>query len=289
VDRHGKVIERAVRDLVVNGRDPRLSPDGKRLLLVTGLMSAGELWNYDLSGRAPLPLGPRNNTVSPIWQPAGREVAFTIGTNSYVLTLPADGAVQSPHALSVIGMPQAWSATGELLFQWPMGNPDIFATSVQSGGTRKIVASEYGEFGAALSPSGRWLAFVSNRTGQNEIWVQAYPQGVPVRVSANGGDESQWSADGRELYYRRAQTMMVVAVRINSDDFSFAQPQELFSGPFAPSSGVFSRSYDVARDGRFLMLLPADANSARTTASIIVVQNFAEELKRRVRRVSAGP
>ena len=110
-----------------------------------------------------------------------------------------------------------------------------------------------------------------------------------MRVSANGGDEPQWSADGRELYYRRGQTMMVVAVRINSDDFSFAPPQELFSGPFAPASSLFRRSYDVARDGRFLMLLPADANSARTTASIIVVQNFVEELKRRVRRVSAGP
>ncbi|HEY1342561.1 MAG TPA: hypothetical protein VGF59_33895 [Bryobacteraceae bacterium] len=289
VDRHGKVIERAVRDLVVNGRDPRLSPDGKRLLLVTGLIAAGELWNYDLGGRPPLPLGPRSNIVSPIWDPAGREIAFAISTNSQLLTLPADATVQSPHALSVSGMPQAWSAGGELLFQWPMGNPDIFAISVQSGEARKIVSSEYGEFGPALSPSGRWLAYVSNRTGQNEIWVQGYPNGIPVRVSTNGGDEPQWSADGRELFYRRGQAMMAALVDIKSDEFSFAPPQELFSGPFAQITGQFSRSYDVARDGRFLMLLPADANRARTTASIIVVQNFVEELKRRVRRVSAGP
>jgi hypothetical protein len=57
-------------------------------------------------------------------------VAFTIGTNSQVLTLPADGAVRAPQVLSVSGMPQAWSAAGELLVQWPMGNPDILATSV---------------------------------------------------------------------------------------------------------------------------------------------------------------
>jgi len=76
---------------------------------------------------------------------------------------------------------------------------------------------------------------------------------------------------------------MAVAVGTNGNDFSFAPPQQLFSGPFA-ATGEASRSYDVSRDGRFLMMLPADPNSARTTASIIVVQNFIEELKRRVRR-----
>jgi len=72
----------------------------------------------------------------------------------------------------------------------------------------------------------------------------------------------------------------------NGNDFSFAPPQQLFSGPFAVSREA-SRSYDVSRDGRFLMMRPADPNSARPTASIIVVQNFVEELKRRVRR--SGP
>ena len=181
-------------------------------------------------------------------------------------------------------MPQAWSAAGELLFQWPMGNPDILATSVHTTGeARKIVASEYGEFHAALSPSGRWLAYVSNRTGQDEIWVQGYPSGTPVRVSSNGGDEPVWSVDGRELFYRRGQAMMAVAVSNDGSDLSFTPPQQLFSGPYAVM-GEASRSYDVARDGRFLMMLPADQNSARTPGSIIVVQNFTEELKRRVRR-----
>jgi serine/threonine-protein kinase len=284
VDRRGKVIERAVPDVVVNGRDPRLSPDGKHLLLVTGLLADGELWNYDLGGRPPLPLARANDYNSPVWDPTGRDVAFTIGTNSQVLTLPADGAVRTPRTLSVSGLPQAWSAAGHLLVQWPMGRPDILATSTQGPGeVRKIVASEYGEFHPALAPSGRWLAYVSNRTGQDEIWVQGYPSGPPVRVSSNGGDEPLWSADGRELFYRRGQAMMVVAVRNNGNNFSFAPPQQLFSGPFAPSTGEVSRSYDVSRDGRFLMLLPADPKSARTTASIIVVQNFIEELKGRLR------
>ena len=115
-----------------------------------------------------------------------------------------------------------------------MGNPDILATSVHTTGeARKIVASESGEFHPALSPSERWLAYVSNGTGQNEIWVQGYPSGAPVRVSSDGGDEPLWSADGRELFYRRGQAMMVVRLGNNGNDFSFAPPQQLFSGPFA--------------------------------------------------------
>jgi len=288
VDRRGNVIGRAVPDVVVNGRDPRLSPDGKHLLLVTGPIAGGELSNYDLGGRPPQPLARANSYSSPVWDPMGREVAFTMDPNSRVLTLPADGAASARQTLNVRGLPQAWSAAGELLVQWPMGNPDILATSVHgSGDARKIVASEYGEFHPALSPSGRWLAYVSNRTGQNEIWVQGYPDGAPMRVSSNGGDEPLWSFDGRELFYRRAQAMMVVAASNTGNDFSFAPPKELFTGPFSSAAGAVERSYDVSRDGRFLMLQPADSKSARTTASIVVVQNFIEELKRRVRR--SGP
>ena len=285
VDRRGNVIERAVPDPVVNGRDPRLSPDGKHLLLVTGLLADGNLWNYDLAGRPPIPLA-RGNSVSPVWDTTGREVAFTLGTNSQILTLPADGTVRAPRVSNVIGMPQTWSADGALLFQWPMGNPDILATSLHAPGeTRKIVASEYGEFNPALDPSGRWLAYVSNRTGQNEIWVQRYPSGTPVRVSSNGGDDPLWSANGSELFYRRGQAMMAVKVGSTGNDFSFAPPEELFSGPFTSALGeAVGRGYDVSRDGRFLMMMPADSKSARTTASIIVVQNFVEDLKRRVRR-----
>jgi hypothetical protein len=143
---------------------------------------------------------------------------------------------------------------------------------------------EYGEFHPALDPSGRWLAYVSNRTGQNEIWVHGYPDGSPVRVSSNGGDEPLWSADGGELFYRRGQAMMTVKASHRGNDFSFAPPQQLFTGPFASAGGEVARSYDVSRDGRFLMLQAADPKSARTTASIIVVQNFIEEVKQRVRR-----
>jgi len=270
-------------DLVANARDPRLSPDGKRLLLVTGPDSDGDLWNYDLSGRPPIPLALPNDNRSPVWSPDGKQVAFFVREMSTVMAVAADGSERTPRPLRAqSAAPQVWSAAGELLLV-TLIPPDIVATpAAPTGEVRNVVASESFEFDPALSPNGRWLAYVSNRTGQAEIWVQAYPEGVPVRVSSNTGYEPLWSADGRELFYRQDAAVMAVAVE-TGNEFSFASPKPLFSGPYVQRPNTGARGYDVARDGRFLMILPGDENRASALASIVVVQNFGEELKQRVR------
>jgi hypothetical protein len=123
---------------------------------------------------------------------------------------------------------------------------------------------------------------VSNRSGQNEIWVQAYPDGVPVRVSPNTGFEPRWSADGRELFYLRGATMMSVPVETDAE-FSFSTPERLFDGQFSVFPAPQIVSYDVAREGRFLLLQPqTDAGATRAPPEIVVVENFAEEVARRV-------
>jgi Tol biopolymer transport system component len=281
VDRRGEAVERAVRDSLTNPSDPRISPDGKRLLLVTGSSADGDIWNYDLSGRPPIPLALPNDNEFPVWSPDGQRVAFSIGINSQIYTVAADGRGDTPRALAARGAPKVWSVAGELLFV--NVNGDIFGTAVGgSADAHKIVASAYSEFDPALSPDGRWLAYVSNRTGQDEIWVQGYPDGVAVRVSGSGGSEPQWSADGREIFYRQNDAMMSVSVQ-PAAEFSFAPPERLFSGPYLQRAHQLGHSYDVARDGRFLMFVPDDKNRAAAPASIVVVQNFVEELKQRVR------
>jgi hypothetical protein len=145
-----------------------------------------------------------------------------------------------------------------------------------------VLASEYAEYDPALSPNGRWLAYTSDRTTDTEIWVQGYPDGVPIRVSRNGGFEPQWSRDGRELFYWQGNAMMAVAVNTDGE-FSFAAPVQLFSGRYFQFPSPGARTYDIAGDGRFLMILPGDESTAAALASIVVVQNFNEELKQRVR------
>jgi serine/threonine-protein kinase len=281
VDRSGKALGRAVPGLLPNPRDPRLSPDGKRLLLVTGGDEDGDLWIYDLGGRPPIPLALPGDNRLPVWSPDGKQVAFFVVGNG-VVALAADGSERAPHPLRAgILAPETWSAAGELILATYSG--DIVAAPAAPGGEiRDVVATDSREYDAALSANGRWLAYVSDRTGQGEIWVQPYPEGVPVRVSNAGGYEPLWSADGRELFYRQGNAVMVVSVDAGAE-FSFGAPRMLFTGPYVQRADPYSSGYDVARDGRFLMILPGDENAAAAPASIVVVQNFAEELKRRVR------
>jgi Tol biopolymer transport system component/tRNA A-37 threonylcarbamoyl transferase component Bud32 len=287
VDRKGQVVERALSDLVTNPRDPRLSPDGTRLLLVTGSLGDADLWSYDLGGRPPIPLALPGDNRFPVWSPDSRRVVFArIQGRPELFTMPADGSVLTPQSLRgpmPVGAPHVWSAAGELILSANLNTPDIVATPAAAAGEpRPVVASEYAELDPALSPNGRWLAYVSDRTGGAEIWVQGYPDGVPVRVSRNGGYEPQWSRDGRELFYLQGNAMMAVAVKTD-DAFSFGAPAQLFTGRYLTIPGPGARSYDVARDGRFLMILPGDESTAAAPRSIVVVQNFGEELKERAR------
>ena len=207
-------------------------------------------------------------------------------------TVLADGSMLTPRPLRAevtFGFAGAWSAAGELFLVVPAaegGNlqaANIAVVPVTGDGPpREIVATEYQEIDPALSPDGRWLAYASTRTGRLEVWVQAYPEGVAVRVSRDGGYEPRWSGDGAELYYLQGDAVMAVAVE-TTGALSFSAPEKLFSGPYVMDQGPVFNSYDVASDGRFLMIEPpGGASASAAPVGIVVVQNWFEELRRRV-------
>jgi serine/threonine-protein kinase len=117
-------------------------------------------------------------------------------------------------------------------------------------------------------------------TGRDEIWVRPYPgQGAPVRVSPNGGTEPVWSRNDRELFYLQGDKMMAVPVQTGAE-FRFDSPKELFDEPYPHGNRP---SYDVAPDGRFLMIQGGPAGGQQAAATgIVAVQNWFEELKRLV-------
>ena len=145
-----------------------------------------------------------------------------------------------------------------------------------------LEVTEFRESSISLSPDGRWLAYVSNRTGSNEVFVRPFPDaGASLQqVSANGGTEPVWAHSGRELFYVNGANELV-AVQVSTDPgFAPGQQEVLFSVAGYMQS-IFHAKYDVTPDDqRFMMLRTGDPLAA--AAEVILVTNFFEELKRRM-------
>ena len=137
-----------------------------------------------------------------------------------------------------------------------------------------------------LSPDGRFLAYQSDESGRNEIYVQPFPNGAGKwQVSGNGGGQIRWSSDGSELFYAEGSTLMAVSVS-TEQGFTLGQPQMLFASPDLALATGGGRSYDVSADGqRFVMgasVQEGDDGEAAPT-SIRIVQNWYEEFRDRER------
>ena len=291
VNRDGDVVESIVEEALEFPRYPRISPDGRRLAITTGHGNAGGLWVYDLGGQPPYPLSLEGMNSRPVWTPDGEKVAFgcCAADSPDLVWIPADGSRLEPEPLlesnTSYQVPEAWTPDGqELIFVQLDANGaiDIMAVSPNGGEPRLVVqtqhtASTTASGGvASLSPDGRWLAYVSAVTGEPEIWVRPYPgPGAPVRISPSGGLEPVWSRDGQELFYLEGSKMM--GVRIETQPEFRPQPVELlFDGYYFHRNRP---SYDVATDGRFLMIQPT---ATMQDAKIHVILNWFEELKRLV-------
>jgi serine/threonine-protein kinase len=292
VDRDGEVVEQIVDEPLVGPVNPRLSPDGRRLALSVGPTMSRDTWIYDLSGRPPYPIA--FGAQNPVWSPDGRRVAFTPQTGSILAWVPADGSTLEAEPLVTLSqpvypIPLSWSFDGrELLYTQPSPEftVDIMALQIEGEREPRLVVHTEVEFGApgasggldagvgALSPDGRWLAYVSAVTGAPEIWVQAYPDsGAPIRVSPNGGLEPVWGPG--ELFYLEDDKMMAVGVDADQE-FRFQLPEVLFEGGYFLGDRP---NYDISPDGqRFLMIKEA----GQQVTQINVVLNWFEELKRLV-------
>jgi len=137
------------------------------------------------------------------------------------------------------------------------------------------------EMGPMFSPDGRWLAFVSDETGRDEVYVQPYPgPGRRRLISSAGGREPVWSPTGRELFYREGLAMMAVRVRTDSD-FSADKPEKLFEGTYSYEPISAHAAYDVSRDGqKFLMV--KNLSEYNRTEKLHLVLNWFDELTRLV-------
>ncbi len=156
---------------------------------------------------------------------------------------------------------------------------DIVTLRIGSGGpSEKLLQTAATEYDGKISPNGRWLAYLSNSSGLNEIYVRPFPDVTTGSQRLIGpGEDPLWGPDGDELFYRIRGTGYMVVDVDTGDAFERGTPRQLFPDKYYFSGG---RNYDLAPDGRFLMITQGGAPPA--SPELVVVQNWFEELTRLV-------
>jgi eukaryotic-like serine/threonine-protein kinase len=147
-----------------------------------------------------------------------------------------------------------------------------------------LLHTPFAETHGQISFDGKWIAYFSNETGRNEVYVQPFPNGAGKwQVSTNGGVFPRWRRDGRELFYMSQNgggKMMAVDVRSSGSTFDAGTPKELFDSPYvalthSTISPMF-HTFVVSADGqRFLIPHPSSNDAASLTMPIVVVENWA--------------
>jgi len=278
---------------------PVLSPDGKRLAIQTreagdGLRMSISIYDFDRKVLSPLTTGP-GRFFCPVWSPDGRHLAFSrfLSEAPRACWKAADGSgeIEPLTDGDTPEFPTSWSPDGKVLFYargprrsrgaGELGNMDIWALSLEGKReARPWLTTPFHEFAPFISPDGRWMAYTSNESGRNEIYVRPYPgPGGQTKISSEGGSEPAWSPDGREIFYRSSDSFMAVPVR-TSPDFSAGQAQPLFADRYvkwAREDGP--RTYDVSSDGRFLVVKAGEVKSVPVT-QLNLLSDWTTEVER---------
>jgi len=271
----------------------RLSTDGQKIVTFT---SDRRVWVYDLTRGILTPLTPQQEAAGwGTFSPDGARVAFQLrpaGRSSPMAFRAADGTGNSeqldPSARGVQA-PASWSLDDKIAYvqnDEKTGN-DIWVFDVRAKKASPLIQTEAAEGYPSFSPDGKWLAYVSTLSGRNEVYVQPYPGPGPRIQISNGGGAPAWTADGRELFYLTQATtgsglqMMAVKITTTGGKLLASVPQKLFEGQYGSTTPV--RGWDVTADGRRFLLIRGVDPPPQPPSQMVLVQNFGEELKRRVR------
>jgi serine/threonine-protein kinase len=286
---------------------PRFSPDGSRIAYGvspgTDLGTDADLWVLDVARAARTRVTfTGNNRFYPIWTRDGRRLTFADGvgpTNRLLWTL-ADGSGK-PETLLDVGTrryPTSWAPDGRTLafYQGSAGggtnnSRDLWMLHLDGDKptTVPFVETPFEERGAIFSPDGRWVAYVSDKSGQNDVYARPYPgPSGEVTVSVGGGQEPVWAPSGRELFYRHDGKLLTVAIEERGTSLTVGSPSRVLDDSYRLDTGGAQgevANYDISPNGqRFVMVeepkLPRGVAPPATRLQVVL--NWFEELKARV-------
>jgi hypothetical protein len=283
VERSGRIIGPAAD--AADYQTTRLSPDGSRMAvelhdLRTG---TGDLWIIDFTTGQKSRFtfdGMHNNEG--VWSPDGRQLVF-VGRPNGVRNLhlkPVDGSTGDEPLLTPghDRMPLDWSRDGRhILFREddPDTNMDVWVLRMPERRPMPFLRTPFREEDAKFSPDGRWVAYMSNETGREEIYVASFPEGTAKRkVSLDGGRAPRWSRDGKELFFVESdRTILVAPVSWNGQPM-FGVPRPLFTHQMRTRTPIVGADawFDVS--GRRFLILPPPTGPGPPTPPLTVVENW---------------
>jgi eukaryotic-like serine/threonine-protein kinase len=275
--------------------NPRISRDGRRVSLSVGSLSNINIKILELAhGYMTQQTSDNQINTLPLWTPDGKGIAFYRQTkaNFEVHFMEVNGAETiSPYSLQNVSiLPECWVNENTFLATASQVGSGYFQIGKLSmEGTRTWTPLISRALQPQISPNGQWLAYTSDESGRNEIWVRPFPgihSGGRWQVSTGGGDSPLWAPDGRELFYRSGNQVMAAPIE-TSPGFGYGVAKVLFQGSYTPSDlrvGSYEQlhTWDISPDGkRFLMMKDEGNNSSAGGGprKINVVLNLFEELK----------
>jgi Tol biopolymer transport system component len=274
-----------------NYRNVQLSPDGSRLAVQrrSADNERTDIWTYDVNRN----VGTLDTTggALPVWSLGGDRL-FMLRRPGGLSLVPAGGGKTETVLDETSLEPNSVSPDGRFLAVTSLNagtNRDIGFIPIAGGAATFLANSTADEVHAQINPTGRWVAYESNESGTNEIFVQRFPSGGgKVRVSSSGGVQPRWRRDGRELYYvvpagvrgdQNGEGRMVAVPFDDTTALRLGEPLTLFEVRFWFTGGLGTiANYDVTADGqRFLVATPT---GTREEAPITVITNWRSLLAR---------
>ena len=270
---------------------PRLSPDGTRLAIYIPDQEI-DIWLWDLA-RATLTRATFDPEVDifPVWPPDGRQLLFS-SARAGAVNLFSQAADVSGNVTRLTKSPNFQHATSvspdgtRLVFTETAPTttgPDVM--QLRLDGTHAVtplVQTPFSERNGEVSPDGRWLAYEANDSGRFNIYVRPFPDVSSGywQVSTDGGTRPLWARNSQELFYLNVTGALMRVGVAQGPTWAPTASTKLFEGRYGAAAGQGGRTYDIALDGKRFLMIKADQTAVPT--SLIVVQNWVEELKRLV-------
>jgi Tol biopolymer transport system component/predicted Ser/Thr protein kinase len=262
--------------------DPRLSPDEKRVAVPHSEPPTfvPDIWIIELTrGAATRLTSDPAVDIAPEWSPDGSRIAFSSNRdgqfNLYQKLSSGAGRDEDLLKSAELKVMEDWSVDGRFILYRTRGDTNFEIWVLPLFGDQKpyaLLQTGFSENFAKLSPNGKWVAYVSNETGANQVYVREFQgRGGKCLVSTGGGGAPHWRHDGKEIFYTDAGKIMAVDMKAGDAGFEPGVPKLLFERRGAAR-------FDVSRDGqRFLVALPIEENPPEP---IKVVMNWTADLKR---------